>query len=118
MKSCGVATLSAYITAANRLRWLGHVGRMEEGRVPHIALFCSLHGKMTRKVGRPRNTWEKCVCADLKVLGVCESYIGKPIGTRAVPQMKMRGVGRLHVRLRVLGGRGCGILRTLGKGSG
>ena len=37
-KSCGVATLSAYITA-NRLRWLGHVGRMEEGRLPHIALF-------------------------------------------------------------------------------
>ena len=39
-KSCGVATLSAYITA-NRLRWLGHVGRMEEGRLPHIALFSS-----------------------------------------------------------------------------
>ena len=32
--SCGVATLSAYITA-NRLRWLEHVGRMEEGRLPH-----------------------------------------------------------------------------------
>ena len=28
-----------------------------------------LHGKMTRKVGRPRNSWENCVCADLKVLG-------------------------------------------------
>ena len=67
-KSCGVATLSAYITA-NRLRWLGHVGRMEEGRLPHIALFSSLHGDMTRPVGRPRHTWEKCVCADLKVLG-------------------------------------------------
>ena len=34
-KSCGVATLSAYSTA-NRLRWLGHVGRMEAGRLPHI----------------------------------------------------------------------------------
>ena len=67
-ESCGVATLSAYITA-NRLRWLGHVGRMEEGRLPHIALFSSLHGDMTRPVGRPRHTWEKCVCADLKVLG-------------------------------------------------
>ena len=67
-KSCGVATLSAYITA-NRLRWLGHVGRMEEGMLPHIALFSSLHGDMTRPVGRPRHTWEKCVCADLKVLG-------------------------------------------------
>ena len=54
---------------SNRLRWLGHVGRMEEGRLPHIALFSSLHGDMTRPVGRPRHTWEKCVCADLKVLG-------------------------------------------------
>ena len=43
-KSCGVATLSAYITA-NRLRWLGHVGRMEEGRLPHIALFSSFRGR-------------------------------------------------------------------------
>ena len=67
-KSCGVATLSAYITA-HRLRWLGHVGRMEEGRLPHIAMFSSLHGDVRRKVGRPRHTWEKCVCADLEVLG-------------------------------------------------
>ena len=66
-KSCGVATLSAYITAT-RLRWLGHVGRMMRGRLPHIALFSSLHeGK--RKAGRPRQTWEKCILADLKVLG-------------------------------------------------
>ena len=28
----------------------------------------SLHGDMKRPVGRPRHTWEKCVCADLKVL--------------------------------------------------
>ena len=41
----------------------------KEGRLPHIALFSSLHGDMTRPVGRPRHTWEKCVCADLKVLG-------------------------------------------------
>lgn len=67
-KSCGVATLSAYITAT-RLRWLGHVGRMERGRLPHVALFSSLHGEMKRKVGRPRQTWEKCILADLVVLG-------------------------------------------------
>ena len=59
--------LQLLLTAAARR--LGHVGRMEEGRLPHIALFSSLHGDMTRPVGRPRHTWEKCVCADLKVLG-------------------------------------------------
>jgi hypothetical protein len=37
-ESCGTATLSAYFTA-NRLRWLGHVGRIDKGRLPHIALF-------------------------------------------------------------------------------
>ena len=31
---------------------------------------------------------------------------------------QLEGAGRLHVRLRVLGGRGCGILRTLGKANG
>jgi len=42
---------------------------MEEGRLPRIAMFSSLHGNMKRKVGRLGYTWEKCVCADLKVLG-------------------------------------------------
>jgi hypothetical protein len=67
-ESCGIATLSGYITA-NRLRWLGHVGRMDKGRLPHTALFSSLYNEMKRKVGRPRLTWEKCVSADLKGLG-------------------------------------------------
>ena len=40
---CGIASLAAIITT-NRLRWLGHVGRMEAGRLPHIALFSSLYG--------------------------------------------------------------------------
>jgi hypothetical protein len=67
-ESCGIATLSAYITA-NRLRWLGHVGCLDKGRLPHVALFSSLYGEMKGTVGRPRLTWEKCVSADLKVLG-------------------------------------------------
>jgi len=45
------------------------VGRMEQSRLRHIAMFSSLHGDLKRKVGRPRHTWEKCVCADLEVLG-------------------------------------------------
>jgi hypothetical protein len=68
--SCGITTLSSLITA-NRLRWLGHVGRMEHGRLPHIALFSSLYGvKKRAKRGRPPLRWEVCANADLKVIGI------------------------------------------------
>ena len=36
---CGIASLAAIL-----LRWRGHVGRMEAGRLPHIAIFSSLKG--------------------------------------------------------------------------
>ena len=72
---CGMQSLSRIITA-NRLRWLGHVGRMEPGRLPHIALFssrCLPHGVRTRaKAGRPRLRWEDCVLQDLAAVGVQE----------------------------------------------
>jgi hypothetical protein len=66
---CGIVTLNAILTAY-RLRWLGHVGRMEQGRLPHVALFSSLHNVRKRaKRGRPPLRWEDCVCSDLKQLG-------------------------------------------------
>lgn len=66
---CGIASL-ANILRAYRLRWLGHVCRMQEGRLPHIALFSSLYGvKKRAKRGRPRVRWEDCVSADLHALG-------------------------------------------------
>jgi hypothetical protein len=69
---CGSTTLAAIISA-NRLRWLGHVGRMEPGRLPHVALFSSLHGVRRRaKRGRPPLRWEECVCADLRAVGITE----------------------------------------------
>ena len=58
---CGIASLAAIITT-NRLRWLGHVGRMEPGRLPHVALFSSFYGMPTRKRrGSPSLRWEKYV---------------------------------------------------------
>ena len=41
---------------SRRLRWAGHVGRMEEGR----SAFKILTGKLTGKkpLGRPRYRWE------------------------------------------------------------
>jgi hypothetical protein len=56
----------------NRLRWLGHVGRMEHGRLPHTVLFSSLYGVKMRLFSRgsPCIRWEECVCADLRAIGI------------------------------------------------
>lgn len=37
-KQCRTVSLAHHLSAA-RLRWLGHVVRMDEGRMPHVALF-------------------------------------------------------------------------------
>ena len=39
----------------NRLRWFGHVQRMEENRIPKRVLYMNLG--TTRLRGRPRNRW-------------------------------------------------------------
>jgi hypothetical protein len=71
-KQCGIASL-ATILASYRLRWLGHVGRMEHGRLPHIALFSSLYGVQKRhRVGPPRVRWGSCVLRDLAAVGIVE----------------------------------------------
>ena len=51
-----------------RLRWAGHVARMEEGR----NAFKILTGKPTRKrpFGRPRRRWEDNIRLDLEEIGI------------------------------------------------
>jgi hypothetical protein len=39
----------------NRLRWFGHVQRMEENRISKIVLYMNLGTRRLR--GRPRNRW-------------------------------------------------------------
>jgi len=39
-----------------RLRWFGHVQRMEESRIPKRILYMNLG--TTRMRGRPRNSWQ------------------------------------------------------------
>jgi hypothetical protein len=39
-----------------RLRWFGHVQRMEEDRIPKRVLYMNLES--TRPRGRPRNRWQ------------------------------------------------------------
>ena len=51
-----------------RISWLGHLERMEEGRMPKKIFTQELEG--TRKRGRPRKGWKEKVERDLQVLGV------------------------------------------------
>jgi hypothetical protein len=68
-KQCGTASLADHLSAA-RLRWLGHVVRMDEGRLPHVALLSSLFGVTKRPVGRPPVRWQGYVHSDLQRLGL------------------------------------------------
>jgi hypothetical protein len=79
---CGIPSLAALLRN-NRLRWLGHVARMEEGRLPQVALFSSLHFVFKRPCGRPRMRWEDCLKKDLEVLlGACDWKPRKGVSSR------------------------------------
>ena len=56
------------VIKSRRLRWAGHVARMEEGR----RAFKILTGKPTgkRPLGRPRRKWEDNIRMDLEEIGV------------------------------------------------
>ena len=49
---------------SRRLRWAGHVARMEEGRSPFKILT------ENRPLGRPRRRWEDSIRSDLKEIGI------------------------------------------------
>jgi len=51
----------------NRLRWFGHVQRMEENRIPRKVLYMNL--KATRLRCRPRNRWQDKVREDGSLVG-------------------------------------------------
>ena len=46
-----------------RIRWLGHVLRVDQVRIPKVALRWTASGK--RKHGRPKTTWRRTVMAEL-----------------------------------------------------
>ena len=50
----------------NRLRWYGHVQRMEENRIPKKVLYMNL--KETR-LSRPRNRWQDEVRENGRLVG-------------------------------------------------
>jgi len=51
----------------NRLRWFGHVQRMEENRIPKKVLYMNL--ETTRLGGRPRSRWQDEVREDGRLVG-------------------------------------------------
>ena len=54
------------VIKSRRLRWAGHVARMEEGRTA----FKILTSKPTGSLGRPRRRWEDNIRTDLEEIGV------------------------------------------------
>ena len=56
-----------------RLKWLGHVVRMKDNRLPKIVLF-GQPSRAKRKVGRLRLGWEDVIKKDLMEMGT--SWVG------------------------------------------
>ena len=56
-----------WVVKSRRMRWVGHVACMEEGRVVHRVLVGKPEGK--RPLGRPRHRWEDNIKMDLQEVG-------------------------------------------------
>ena len=55
------------LVKSRRMRWAGHVARMEEGRGVYRVLVGKPEGK--RPLGRPRRRWEDNIKMDLQEVG-------------------------------------------------
>ncbi len=67
LEKCNTSPVSQ-IVRYRRLRWLGHVARMENDRMPKMFLFSTLEGAGRR--GRPVKSWNDYVRQDLASLGL------------------------------------------------
>ena len=56
------------VIKSRRLRWAGHIARMEEGRSAFKILTGTPTGK--RPLGRPRRGWEGYVITGIKEIGI------------------------------------------------
>jgi hypothetical protein len=67
----GISTVEELVTQ-NRLRWLGHVARMSEDRLPPQILYGQLEGK--NKMGRPVGRWRDMVQGDIRKRNIVSWY--------------------------------------------
>ncbi len=81
-------TCASVIVRYRRLRWLGHVARMGNDRLPKIMMFRTLEGAGKR--GRPIRSWNDCVRKKKK-----NARPGNPVGDpaciRAEPKEALQG---------------------------
>ena len=69
---CGAKDLSVKLRQ-RRLRWFGHVKRVEEGVLREV-VEVRIGG--WQPVGRPRKKWSGCVMEDMNILGI-EEYMAQ-----------------------------------------
>ena len=63
------------LVAKARLRWLGHVARMDKGCLTHRLLFAAEVPGGARGVGAPHLTWVKAVHEDLEERGLADTWL-------------------------------------------
>ena len=69
LHKCRLQEISS-VLRKQRLRWFGHVKRMEENSILRRAMNLQLNGR--KPVGRPKKTWQACIKEDLTVLNISE----------------------------------------------
>lgn len=84
------------ILSKNRLRWLGHVKRMDNSRLPKILLFGQL-STGTRSGGRPRLRFVDCCKRDMKECGIdIKSWEKKALDRPTWRSMINQGSTQVH----------------------
>ena len=68
LERAGLTTMFTLLRK-RRLRWLGHVRRMEDGRIPKDILYGEL-ASGNRTVGRPQLRYKDVCERDMKALGI------------------------------------------------
>lgn len=67
-----------------RLKWFGHVERMDNSRLPVAALHGRREGEGERRRGRPRKTWMDNVKEDLKSKGTDLTMVRETVRDRTL----------------------------------